>query len=76
MICNAGMGVPDTNLREMPMEHYMRTFNVNFFCPVAMTKEALPHLEKTKGNIVHVSSIIGTKHALQNEGKLEFNFQF
>ena len=65
MICNAGMGVPDTNLREIPMEHYMRTFNVNFFCPVAMTKAALPHLEKTKGNIVHVSSIIGTKLALQ-----------
>ena len=58
MICNAGMG-GETNLREMPMEDYMRIFNVNFFCPVAMTKEALPHLEKTKGNIVHISSIIG-----------------
>ena len=58
MICNAGTG-GETNLREMPMEDYLRIFNVNFFCPVTMTKEALPHLEKTKGNIVHISSIIG-----------------
>ena len=61
MICNAGVGDPKTmvQMREMPMDDYLKTFNLNFFCPVVMTKEALPHLEKTKGNIVHVSSITG-----------------
>ena len=61
MICNAGVADIRTmvNLRDMQMDDYMNTFNLNFFCPVVMTKEALPHLEKTKGNIVHVSSIVG-----------------
>ena len=43
----------------MPMDDYLHTFNINYFCPVVMTKEALPHLEKTKGNIVYVSSTLG-----------------
>ena len=61
MICNAGVTDVKTcvRLRDMPMDDFMRTFNLNYFCPVVMTKEALPHLEKTKGSIVHVSSSIG-----------------
>ena len=61
MICNAGVTDVKTcvKLRDMPMDDYMHTFNLNYFCPVVMTKEALPHLEKTKGSIVHVSSTLG-----------------
>ena len=61
MICNAGVADMKTmvSLRDMNMDDYMHTFNLNFFCPVVMTKEALPHLERTKGNIVYVSSILG-----------------
>ena len=61
MICNAGVADMKTmvSLRDMNMDDYMHTFNLNFFCPVVMTKEALPHLEKTKGNIIQVSSIVG-----------------
>ena len=61
MICNAGVGDPKTiqPMRDVKMDDYLHTFNLNFFCPVVMTKEALPHLEKTKGNIVHVSSVTG-----------------
>ena len=61
MICNAGVADMKTmvSVREMPMDDFMHTFNLNFFCPVVMTKEALPHLEKTKGSIVQVSSIVG-----------------
>ena len=60
-ICNAGSGDPKTlvKLREMPMDKYMQLFTLNYFCPVVMTKEVLPHLEKTRGNIVYVSSIYG-----------------
>ena len=69
MICNAGVGDPKTmvQMREMPMDDYLKTFNLNFFCPVVMTKEALPHLEKTKGNIVHVSSITGEEKKLHQD---------
>ena len=61
LICNAGMsdGKTFVPVREMPMDNYMKVFDINYFSPVVMTKEALPHLEKTKGNIVHVSSITG-----------------
>ena len=60
-ICNAGVTDLKTmvKVREMPMDDYLHTFNINFFCPVVMTKEALPHLEKTKGSIVFVSSTLG-----------------
>jgi len=62
MICNAGVTDPKTcvKLRDLAMEDYMHTFNINYFCPVVMTKEALPHLEKTKGSIVHVSSTLAS----------------
>ena len=65
MICNAGVTDPKTcvKLRDLAMEDYMHTFNINYFCPVVMTKEALPHLEKTKGSIVHVSSTLGREQA-------------
>ena len=59
MICNAGMYKNPGLMRDTKMDDFIVTFNLNFFCPVVMTKEALPHLEKTKGNIVYVSSILG-----------------
>ena len=59
MICNAGMYKNPALMRDTEMDDFMATFNLNFFCPVVMTKEALPHLERTRGNIVYVSSILG-----------------
>ena len=59
MICNAGMYKNPGLMRDTKMDDFIVTFNLNFFCPVVMTKEALPHLERTKGNIVYVSSILG-----------------
>ena len=69
-ICNAGVTNLKTmvKVRDMPMDDYLHTFNINYFCPVVMTKEALPHLEKTKGNIVYVSSTLGK--ALNSVGVL------
>ena len=66
MICNAGVADAKTmvNMRDMNMDDFMHTFNLNFFCNVVMTKEALPHLEKTKGSIVQVSSIVGMSERL------------
>ena len=59
MICNAGIYKNPAMMRDTQMDDFMLTFNINYFCPVVMTKEALPHLEKTRGNIVYVSSIVG-----------------
>ncbi len=33
--------------------------DVNFYAPFILSQEALPHLEKTKGNIVFISSVAG-----------------
>ena len=66
MICNAGVADAKTmvNMRDMNMDDFMHTFNLNFFCNVVMTKEALHHLKKTKGSIVQVSSIVGMSERL------------
>ena len=70
MICNAAVFNIPVTMREMPMDDFMLAFNLNFFCPVVMTKEALPHLEKTKGNIVYVSSIISKEgHQIRDQPK-------
>ncbi len=41
------------------MEGFQQTFDLNFMSAVATTKEALPHLEATKGNIVYIASLTG-----------------
>jgi len=41
------------------MEDFVKEFNFNVFSPVAMTQACMPHLEKTKGNIIFMSSING-----------------
>ena len=37
--------------------------NINARSAFILTKECLPHLLKTKGNIVHVSSVTGTNES-------------
>ncbi len=34
-------------------------FTLNFFAPLALTREALPLIRKVKGNIIYMSSIVG-----------------
>ncbi len=61
MICNAGavLARTITPVANLDLNLFDQTMALNFNCPVAMTKEALPHLRKTKGNILYVSSIAG-----------------
>ncbi len=47
-------------LGEMPNEMFQEVINLNLTSPFAMTREALPHIRKTKGNIIFISSIGGT----------------
>ncbi|OTF82162.1 hypothetical protein BLA29_012166, partial [Euroglyphus maynei] len=39
--------------------------NLNLFSVVALTQLAVPHLEKVKGSIINISSIVG-KRPIQN----------
>jgi len=42
-------------------DEYLSLLNVNVVAPVALTKQAMPHLRKTKGSVVFVSSIGGER---------------
>lgn len=56
LVNNAGIArfcLPST----MDLEQYDTIFTTNCRAPVELTKLAVPHLEKTKGNVVNISSI-------------------
>ena len=43
------------------MENYEYIMNVNLRAPIKLTQLAVPHLTKTRGNIINVSSIGGLR---------------
>ena len=45
----------------LDMDNYDHVMNTNVRSAIVLTKLAVPHLIKTKGNIVNVSSITGTR---------------
>ena len=45
--------------RDMELDHINEITNTNLISPMMLTKFALPQLEKTKGNIVFISSVFG-----------------
>lgn len=60
LVNNAGIGILD-NTSSMDLHKFDRVFNVNVRSAINLTKLCVPHLEKTKGNIVNVSSVAGLK---------------
>ncbi len=54
LICNAGITNSATygSIADVSMDLVESMMAVNFTSPVAMTREAIPHLEKTKGNVL------------------------
>lgn len=58
LVNNAGVNVEET-VMDAKMEKFDHVFNTNVRSVIELTKLAVPHLEKTKGNIVNVSSICG-----------------
>lgn len=44
------------SVSDLPMDVFDKLFDVNLRALVALTQLAIPHLSKTKGNIVNVSS--------------------
>ncbi len=46
-------------LADLTTEEAQRVMNFNFMMPFILTREALPHLRKTKGNVIFISSCGG-----------------
>lgn len=58
LVNNAGIGFPDS-IVDFDVSQYDRIMNVNIRSMIVLTNLAVPHLEKTKGNIINISSICG-----------------
>ena len=57
LVNNAGQATPTGALaNEQLLDDFDRVFAVNVRSVVALTQLAVPHLEKTKGNVVNISS--------------------
>lgn len=60
LVNNAGFGIRD-NIEEIDLSEFDRVFDTNVRSVINLTKLCVPHLEKTKGNVVNVSCIFGLK---------------
>lgn len=66
LLSNAGTGIRDS-VREMTRDGFRGIMDLNLTAAFLMTKFALPHLEKTKGNILYISSSAG-QHKREKKG--------
>ena len=60
LVNNAGVSAMGS-IREAPVEQFDNVFGVNVKSAIMLTKLCLPHLEKTKGSVVNISSISSLK---------------
>ncbi len=58
LVNNAAFG-QFASIGESTDEMSSQVFAVNFFAPLALTREALPHIRKVKGNVIFISSVGG-----------------
>lgn len=61
LVANAGVLEPVAPIGEYDSTKWKKHFDVNFFSIVSLVSLMLPYLEKTRGNIVFVSSGASTK---------------
>jgi len=61
LVNNAGFNSPPCPTATAPIADFDKIMNVNLRSMVIMSQLAIPHLEKTKGNIVNISSAGGIK---------------
>lgn len=60
LINNAGWHPPHKAIDDFSVEEFHELLDLNLVSIFAACKFALPHLRKTKGNIINVSSLVGT----------------
>ncbi|CAD5214625.1 unnamed protein product [Bursaphelenchus xylophilus] len=63
LINNAGIS-HDKSLGEHSAEQFHKVMGINVESVLSLSRQALPHLEKTHGNIVNISSVSGQRAAL------------
>ena len=61
LVNNAGMGGMSSIYDDDLMKMYEKLFNLNVRSVMNLTRLAVPHLEKTNGNIINMSSIAGLR---------------
>ncbi|XP_077972290.1 uncharacterized protein LOC120339984 [Styela clava] len=61
LVNNAGRGLFGY-IADMELEDFELLYRTNLRAPVFLCKFALPHLKKTKGCVVNVSSLLGLRH--------------
>jgi NAD(P)-dependent dehydrogenase (short-subunit alcohol dehydrogenase family) len=60
LINNAGWHPPHQPIDDFTVEEFRRLLDLNLVSIFAACKLALPHLRNTKGNIINMSSLVGT----------------
>ncbi len=66
LINNAGIHPPATSIEDTSLEMLDRVMRINFVSTFAGAKFAVPHLRKTRGTIINVSSmtaVLGQEHS-------------
>lgn len=66
LVNNAGVFLVTAEMHHYPVEDFDRTIRMNIRSAFLMTKYALPHLQRTKGNIVSLGSEAGFNGLAQN----------
>ena len=66
LVNNAGVFLAVAETQDYPLEAFDRTLRMNLRSAFLMTKFALPHLQKTRGNIVCAGSEAGFNGLAQN----------
>ncbi|KAI1700918.1 enoyl-(Acyl carrier protein) reductase domain-containing protein [Ditylenchus destructor] len=61
LVNNAGAGSKPQEMNPDSLDNLDFIYKVNYRSVVALTQLALPYLEKTKGNVVNVSSVAGQR---------------
>jgi NAD(P)-dependent dehydrogenase (short-subunit alcohol dehydrogenase family) len=59
LINNAGWHPPHKTIDDFSIEEFRELLDLNLVSMFAACKAALPHLRKTKGNIINLSSLVG-----------------
>jgi len=60
LINNAGWHPPYKTIDEFTLEDFQKILDLNVMSVFAASKFALPHLRKTKGNIINIASLVGS----------------
>lgn len=61
LVNNVGIGETHSTVADVSMDAFDTIFDTNVRSVVQLTKLAVPHLERTRGNVVNVSSVAGLR---------------